>query len=171
MKNIPSNIDIECNPIPAKQTFKDAYPSIAKEWNYILNFNGPEEYLPYSNKRVSWICENGHQWEDKINNRTVNGLTCPYCNGSRPIPGVNDLGTLCPWLKNQWDEEANGDLKPSNVFPKSNRRVSWICEQGHKWEAKIYHRTDGQDCPYCAGTKPILGKTDLEFLEPEIASQ
>ena len=158
-------------PIPGETDLKTVFPSVSSEWNYTLNPKGPEEYLPYSNKRVSWVCENGHQWEEKINNRTVNGTTCPYCNGSRPIPGTNDLGTLYPWLEKQWDSEANGDLKPSNVFPKSNRRVSWICEQGHKWEAKIYHRTDGQGCPYCAGQKPILGETDLDTLEPAISRQ
>ena len=158
-------------PFLGKPSLQDAFPNIAKEWNYTLNSKGPEEYLPYSNKRVSWACENGHQWEDKINNRTTNGSGCPYCNGSRPIPGVNDLESLFPWLVKQWDREANGDLMPSDMFPKSNKRVNWICERGHKWEAKIYHRTDGQGCPYCAGLRPIIGETDLETLEPVIARQ
>ena len=158
-------------PIPGKTDLSSVFPHISAEWDYLLNSKGPEEYPPYSNKRVSWVCENGHQWEDKINNRTVNGSTCPYCKGSRPIPGVNDLGTLYPWLKEQWNPEENGNLKPSDVFPKSNRRISWICSQGHKWEAKIYHRTDGQGCPYCAGQMPIPGETDLGTLEPEISRQ
>ena len=148
-----------------------AFPTVALEWDYSRNAKGPAEFPPYSNKRVFWICNAGHQWEEKINNRTRNGLPCPYCGGSRPIPGVNDLGTLYPWLEKQWDYERNGDLKPSNVFHKSNRRVSWICEKGHKWEAKIYHRTEGRGCPFCAGIRPILGETDLETLEPVISKQ
>lgn len=158
-------------PIPGESDLKFLFPSISNDWNYALNPKGPEEYLPHSNKRVSWVCENGHQWEDKINNRTTNNSPCPYCSGSRPIPKVNDLGTLFPWLKDQWDKDANGELTPENVFPKSNRRVGWICDQGHKWETKIYHRTDGQGCPYCAGQKPIPGETDLETLEPAISRQ
>ena len=135
------------------------------------NAKNPAEYLPYSNKRVFWICDAGHRWEEKINNRTRNGLPCPYCGGSRPIPGINDLGTVYPWLERQWDYERNGELKPSTVFPKSNRRVSWICDRGHRWESKIYHRSDGQGCPYCAGIRPIVGETDLDTLEPVISKQ
>ena len=53
MKNIPSNLDMECILIPAKQSLQDAFLSIVKEWNYSLNSKGPEDYLPYSNKRAS----------------------------------------------------------------------------------------------------------------------
>lgn len=158
-------------PIPGETDLETIFPVVAMEWDYSLNAKGPDKYLPYSNQRVAWICNTGHRWEDKINNRTRKGLPCPYCGGSRPIPGVNDLGTLYPWLEKQWDQDANDNLKPSNVFPKSNKRVSWICERGHKWESKIYHRTDGQDCPYCEGLRPILGETDLETLEPYVARQ
>lgn len=158
-------------PIPGETDLETSFPVVAMEWDYSLNAKGPDKYLPYSNQRVAWICNAGHRWEETINNRTRKGLLCPYCGGSRPIPGVNDLGTLYPWLEKQWDQKANGDLKPSNVFPQSNRRVGWICERGHKWESKIYHRTDGQGCPYCEGLKPILGETDLETIEPSAARQ
>lgn len=141
------------------------------EWDCSRNIKSPKEYLPYSNKRVAWICEQGHRWEEKINNRTANGINCPYCNGSRPIPRVNDLGTLFPWLATQWNQAENGDIKPSDVFPNSNRMASWKCATGHEWKTKIYHRTEGTGCPYCTGAKPIPGETDLETLEPEIASQ
>lgn len=158
-------------PIPGETDLATVFPETTRQWDYLSNPNGPEEYLPYSNQIVGWICERGHRWRERINNRTANGLDCPYCTGARPIHGINDLGTLYPWLKKEWDTEANGNLTPSDVFPKSNRRVSWICEWGHKWETKIYHRTDGQGCPYCAGLKPILGETDLETLEPTISRQ
>ena len=147
------------------------FPDVAAQWDYSRNEKRPEDYLPFSNARVGWICAVGHQWEDKINNRTANERGCPYCGGSRPIPGVNDLETLYPWVAEQWDHEKNDALKPSDVFPQSNRRVSWVCDRGHEWETKIYHRTDGQNCPYCAGLKPIVGETDLKTLEPGIAKQ
>ena len=157
--------------IPGETDLATKFPWVSQQWDYNENDKGPEEYLPYSNKYVAWICEEGHRWEEKINNRTVNGLECPYCTGSRPIPGVNDLGALYPWLVAQWNQDENGCLKPTDVFPQSNKRVSWVCERGHKWETKIYHRTDGQECPYCTGVRPIVGKTDLETLEPGISQQ
>lgn len=158
-------------PIPGETDLATVFPETARQWDYSRNPNGPEDYLPYSNQIVGWICESGHRWREKINNRTANGLGCPFCTGTRPIPGINDLGTLYPWLTAQWHQDENGNLKPSDVFPQSNRRVSWICERGHKWEAKIYHRTAGQGCPYCAGLKPIPNETDLETLAPEISKQ
>ena len=158
-------------PIPGETDLKTLFPHIAEEWDYSLNPKNPEEYLPFSNSSVTWVCKAGHRWEEKINNRTANGLNCPFCGGWRPIAGVNDLGTLYPWLVQEWDQEENGGLTPSDVFPKSNKKVGWVCSRGHKWKTKIYHRTDGTGCPYCAGLKPIIGETGLETLKPDIASQ
>lgn len=128
-------------------------------------------YLLYSNAKVSWICEHQHQWEEKINNRTAKGLGCPFCAGVRPIPGINDLASIFPRLKNEWDYRLNGDLKPSDVFPQSNIVVNWVCGRNHRWKAKICHRTAGRGCPYCAGNKPIAGETDLQSCRPDIAQQ
>lgn len=158
-------------PIPGETDLATLYPDVSAGWDDSRNEKKPQDYLPYSNARASWICNAGHRWEERINNRTVNGLGCPYCEGNRPIPGVNDLGTLFPWLREQWDWENNGDLRPEDVFSKSNKRVAWVCKRGHRWETKIYHRTDGQGCPYCSGVRPIIGDTDIETLEPDIAQE
>lgn len=72
-------------PIPGETDLATIFPRIANEWDKSRNEKGPEKYLPYSNDRVAWLCAEGHQWEEKINNRTAKGLDCPYCGGSRPI--------------------------------------------------------------------------------------
>lgn len=157
-------------PIPGKNDLATVFPNIALNWDYARNKKGPSEYLPYSNARVAWICAYQHRWEEKINNRTAHGLGCPFCAGIRPTPG-GDLGSVCPWLNNEWDYKLNGDLKPSDVFPKSNKVVNWICNRNHRWKAKIYHRTAGEDCPYCTGKKPIAGETDLQSCRPDISQE
>jgi hypothetical protein len=181
-----------------KVTFVVQFPEVAAQWDYSRNEKMPEDYLPFSNARVGWVCDAGHQWEDKINNRTANGRGCPYCGGSRPIHGVNDLETLYPWVAEQWDHEKNGVLNPSDVFPQSNRRVSWVCDRGHEWETKIYHRDvaayDNRDyfwtcsnghswqaspanrrkgtaCPYCKGKLPVVGINDFGTICPAVAAQ
>lgn len=58
---------------------KTKYPNISKEWDYSKNEKPPEDYLPYSNKRVSWICQFGHQWDAIISNRTNQNNNCPIC--------------------------------------------------------------------------------------------
>ena len=53
----------------------------------------------------------------------------------------------------------------------SQKKVWWICKQGHEWEAIIVNRKNGNGCPYCAGQLCIPGTNDLETLFPEIAEE
>ncbi len=146
------------------------FPHIAVEWDYEQNNTEPNKYAPYSNKRVWWKCPVcGEKWQAKISNRTSNNNGCPYCTGKLPIAGVNDLATLYPNLTLEWSPQ--NVLTPADVLPNSNRLVQWICKHGHCWTAKVYHRTSGRSCPYCAGNKPIVGETDLLTQHPSIAAQ
>jgi DNA-directed RNA polymerase subunit RPC12/RpoP len=148
------------------------YPSIASEWHPEKNgFLKPSDVKPRSNKRVWWQCELGHEWEAKINNRTVNITSCPYCSGNRPIIGKTDLMTTYPKIAKQWHYSKNGNLTPRDVTAKSNRYIWWKCSQGHEWRTKVYHRTDGSDCPYCSGLKVISSKNDLATLFPTLAAE
>ena len=52
----------------------------------------------------------------------------------------------------------------------SGKKVWWVCNEGHEWQAAISTRARS-DCPYCAGKLPIVGKTDLATLMPEIAEE
>ena len=65
------------------------------------------------------------------------------------IMGVNDLLTVNPELAKEWDSEKNGSLTPQDVKPKSNKKVWWICELHHSWQAAVSERFDGSGCPYC----------------------
>lgn len=141
-------------------------PDLAQEWDYELNELRPECYFPHSNTEVNWVCHKGHKFPAKINNRT-NGTQCSFCSGKKPIPGETDFATVCSDLVKEWDP-AN-KLRPSEVLPYSNKEVDWICPKGHKYPAKIYHRTEGRGCPFCAGLLPIAGETDLASRHPEIA--
>ena len=73
-------------------------------------------------------------------------------------------------LLDEWDAERNLPLTPESVSYGSHERVWWRCEQGHKWQAAIYARTNGSGCPYCAGKKVGQGN-DLMSLYPELAAQ
>ena len=54
------------------------YPEISKEWS-INNDGNPEDYLPYSGKKVNWTCKYGHEWISIISNRTQQRNNCPIC--------------------------------------------------------------------------------------------
>ena len=54
----------------------------------------------------------------------------------------------------QWHPIKNGPLAPSQVVAGSNRRVWWICPEGHVWRTAVYNRTGRNKrtgCPVCAG--------------------
>ena len=136
-------------------------PDLVNEWDYKLNTLKPDEVLSGSNKKVHWICTKGHEWEATIVSR-AQGRGCPYCCGKRVIVGETDLATLNPSLASEWFFDKNGDLKPTDVSPGSNRKVWWKCQNcGHTWQALIWSRSRGRGCPNCAGKTT----RDLKCLE------
>ena len=104
---------------------------------------------PGSSKKVWWICSEGHEWRAVIYSR-VKGHGCPYCSG-RYVTKDESLAVKYVELSKQWHPSKNSDLTPSDVSPGSNKKVWWMCERGHEWEAVIYNRTKegGTQCPFC----------------------
>lgn len=56
-----------------------------------------------------------------------------------------------PDLLKEWNSSKNGELLPTDVSAGSKKRVWWICDMGHEWEAIISNRVKGAGCPYCSG--------------------
>ena len=69
------------------------------------------------------------------------------------LPGFNDLKTANPNLASEWNYQQNGDLNPEDFTANSGRKVWWICDKGHEWQATISSRNSGRGCPKCAGKK------------------
>lgn len=123
---------------------------VAQEWNYEKNGDlRPENFTRQSTMTVWWKCPVcGYEWQAKINNR-VNGRGCPCCADRVIVKGKNDLATTHPALAAEWHPTKNGNLKPSDVFAGSPRKVWWRCPLGHEYQATILHRKDGTNCPIC----------------------
>jgi hypothetical protein len=99
-----------------------------------------------AHKNVRWICELGHQWKVPVYYRS-SGSGCPVCSNQSVLVGFNDLASTNPELAAQadgWD--------PSTVTKGSDKKLSWKCELGHKWEAIVFSRNAGRGCPTCAVT-------------------
>lgn len=131
----------------------------------------PEQMRPGSERKVWWRCEAGHEWESGFRTRVQRGQGCPYCSGSRVIPGQNDLATRYPAVAARWHPTRNGVLTPDHVMPATHKKHWWRCEKGHEWQAVPSILTEGSGCPYCSGMKAIPGETDLATRHPEIAAQ
>lgn len=54
-----------------------------------------------------------------------------------------------PSVAEEWHPTKNGNLLPEHVKPSSNKKVWWICKEGHEWEAVINSRNKGSGCPIC----------------------
>ena len=63
-----------------------------------------------------------------------------------------------PHLVKEWHPTKNGDLKPSEVTKGSDKKVWWLCPNGHPYEAVIEMRTRKDypmRCQYCTGRKTL----------------
>ena len=130
------------------------YPELAAQWIPEKNLPlKPDGVTPYSNHRVWWRCEKGHEWQALISARSSSSSGCPYCTGKKALAGFNDLATVYPKIAAQWDYAMNGELTPEMVTAGSKKRVWWKCAEGHEWRAIVYSRTGKRKhgCPVCAG--------------------
>ena len=139
----------------------ESNPTLAKEWNDTKNGSlKPDSISANSHDTVWWICSKGHEWPASIHARNK-GDGCPYCSGKKVVAGKNDLQTINPDLAREWDYEKN-TLRPNQVSYGSNKSVWWKCANGHEWPDTIKGRSNGRNCPFCAG---------LTFRYPEIAKE
>ena len=158
-------------PWPGETDLRTVNPKLAKEWHPTLNGDlRPEDVTASAAKKVWWICGKGHEWRATINNRSKD-KGCPYCYGRFPIKGETDFVTCYPELVEEWHPTKNGSIRPDEVACHSDRKIWWRCGENHEWQATINNRSNGRNCPYCAGNRPIRGKTDLRTVNPCLASE
>ncbi len=151
--------------VPGVNDLQTLFPEAAREadgWD-------PRAVTANSGKKVAWSCLKGHKWEAKVTDRTPPASSgCPYCSGLRAVPGENDLTTLFPEVAKQadgWD--------PTTVKAGSQKKLPWVCELGHKWQAVVSSRTPPYNagCPVCAGKQAWPGFNDLATLFPKVAAE
>lgn len=149
-----------------------AAESLIAEWHPKLNNFSPDEISYKANTKVWWIDSFGHEWQATINSRTMRQSGCPVCKGNAVVAGNNDLATLYPHLIAEWHPTKNGKDKPHEFRAASNKKVWWIDNKGHEWEASIDKRSlANRGCPYCSGNKALSGFNDLATLYPNLAAE
>ena len=137
-------------PISGETDLLSCGHSFSEQWDYEKNIVDIRTVSESSHKRVWWRCAEGHSWMAAVKTR-FKGNGCPYCAGKKAILGETDLLTLAPHLAKEWDYERN-TVDMSAFTLKSNVKVWWVCEHGHRWKTQIYVRSAlGCGCPYCDG--------------------
>lgn len=111
------------------------------------------------------------EWQAMVKSR-VAGCGCPVCANRTIQQGDNDFATTHPELAKQWHPTKNGALTPQDVTAGTHRKVWWMCEKGHEWQAAVFSRTaNGAGCPVCAGKVIAPGENDLRTIYPSIARE
>jgi hypothetical protein len=149
------------------------YPDIAKQWHPTKNGDlTPFNVIGGSHKYAWWLCEKGHEWNTKIETRTISRNNCPYCCSNK-VCIDNCLATTNPKLASEWNYDKNKNLTPYDITEHSNKQVWWICSVNscHEWKAKPNLRTSNDaGCPYCSG-RYVSIETCLATVNPYIAKQ
>ena len=145
------------------------YPEIAAEWSTKNLPLKPTMVSAGSHKKVIWVDKLGHEWTASVKSR-VQGSGCPYCSHNLVLAGFNDLASRFPEIASEWSER-NLPLTPDKVTAFKNTRVWWKCHLGHEWYTLISTRSGGSQCPYCSGTKLLIGFNDLATKYPTLAKE
>ena len=146
------------------------FPKISMQWHPTLNGDLIPSRITYaSNKKVWWFCDVCKMsYETRVIDK-VSSEGCPYCSGHRTLL-ENSLFIKNPKLASEWHPTRNNNLTSQDVTANSNKKVWWLGECGHEWDAKISNRNRGFKCPYCAGQKAWKGETDMWTTNPKLAS-
>lgn len=156
--------------LPGYNDLESSRPEIAQEWSS-KNQKTPQEYSLFSNEKVSWECNEGHEWQAVIADRVRRNSGCPYCNSLLVLPGYNDLATTHPEIAQQMDNDKN-DKRAFQVTYKTSDSLFWLCEKGHSWKQTVRRRVqENRNCPYCLGQKSIPGENTLDIKNPKLAME
>lgn len=144
--------------VPGINDLETTHPELAIDWHPTKNGNKtPRDITFGSGKKYWWLCHKcKHEWQESPNRRTTTrsgeNRDCPVCSGKKLMPGINDLGTICPELSKEWHPTKNGNLTPRDVKAGSHYTVWWQCLKcGHEWKTDIRSRVKGRKCPNCHG--------------------
>lgn len=154
---------IYCNGTKVLQGYNDLAskcPESLQYWNYDKNDKTPQEVRYGSNNKAHFKCPTGHQYSASINH-FYNGRRCPFC-ASKKTDETNCFSNQFPLLINEWDYKKNNIL-PNEITPGYDKKVHWQCSKcNHKWEAYIYNRKKGQNCPKCSkGSQTSKGEKEI----------
>ncbi len=148
------------------------HPDLAAEWHPTANgLLTPKDVFAGLAARVWWRDALGHEWRTTGNSRASTGTGCPVCAGQRVLTGFNDLSTKLPAIASEWHPTRNGDLAPEQVTMSNGKKVWWIDEFGHEWQAQIASRSTGMGCPVCSNQQILAGFNDFATTRPSLVAE
>lgn len=84
----------------AENSLAALFPKIAREWDKTKNGSlDPKNVLPFSERKVFWLCKAGHSWQQKIRIRTRSQADCYECRTGRKHPSSETPAQVMESLK------------------------------------------------------------------------
>ena len=108
-----------------------------------------KEYVD-AHTKMNLVCPNGHDHSIKWND-FQQGYGCPYCAGNMKHDIV--------YAKNKFAEF--GCMLVSTKYVSANKKLDYICSNGHEHSMSLAHLQEGHKCPYCVGNNI---KHDIEYI-------
>ena len=151
---------------PKNYNLEKLFPNIAKQ---LSTKNSIEacKLFPYSKQKMIWTCENGHEWEDTIKNRTILGRGCKICSNYK-----TPFFTLFPNLRKNYSYKNT--LSLSEVTKWSKQKAIWNCNNGHELSIRFCDITENKGiikCKYCDNLSPSPGETSLFDTYPTLQNE
>ena len=157
--------------LPGYNSLKALYPEVALRWSS-NNDTDPDNILPTLAYEKLWICNSCHgEYSAPIRDVVAGTDECPYCKGTRVLPGYNSLKALYPEVALRWS--SNNDTDPDNILPTLTYEKLWICNSCHgEYSAPIRDVVAGTDeCPYCKGRRVLPGYNSFTDKHPDLTEE
>ncbi|EMI19310.1 hypothetical protein RMSM_03768 [Rhodopirellula maiorica SM1] len=106
-------------------------------------------------------------WQANVATRAIDKQGCPYCSGRKVLP-EDSIIALFPEVAAEFHPTKNGEARPEQFAPNSNKHVWWQCriDSTHKWKSEVANRTKGSQCPQCRKLENSLARKS-----PQLAAE
>lgn len=149
----------DAKPIRGVNSLAALYPEIAAQ---CISTEDTERIFPLASSRMQWKCPDcGGTWFDLVINR-VNGQGCPYCEGTRVLPGYNSFRVKHPELvEDEWADIENTliGVDPDKILDSYSERVWWkcpVCNKKYMMSVKgrlLKQKRGHNPCIFCNGRR------------------
>jgi predicted RNA-binding Zn-ribbon protein involved in translation (DUF1610 family) len=137
------------------------------EWDFEKNSIDPFNLSAGSGMKVWWKCSHDHEWEAKIQKRTLSHQSCPKCSRliaaeKTRILKLSKSGSLAdkfPTISSRWNHALNGGISPDSISSNSHKVFWWECKCGNSFEKSpndlitLFQRGLDFKCPKCQTNK------------------
>ena len=118
--------------------YLSSYPDLVKEWHPTKNgILAPNEETSKSDKKVWWLCSNGHSHQSVIKNRTLNKSLCPQCSNQSSEPEIRILSEMKSLFDEVFSRYKVDGVEIDIYIPKFNLGIEYDGKYWHKENKKL----------------------------------